>query len=184
MIGGGFCFDAFLMDVVIKVGFAISICFDFGSSKGFNENGVCCSCDNLLGHKALSGICKRSKGHISPSCKAWFLVSSLMKRREIIRNDRIYKCGLDLGASGINPFIHFIYQGAEFVVYDCVVSCMYVLATGHEDRLISSLVDRELTFFKAAEANLSSLSVIRVVCVNKVFKLVRKEGAEGGNSRG
>lgn len=180
-VGSCFSLDAFFADVIVEVGFTICVCLDFGSSEGFNKKGIGYCSNDLLGHVLLSSVCKRNEGGLGPSHKVGVLISSIIKRRKIIGDDGVNEHGLDLGVSCINPFIHFVCQQAEFIIYNCMVGRVYVLHAGHEDRLIAGFVDRELTFLKTTEANFPSLSVIGVIYVNKVVKRIREERAERRN---
>jgi len=105
-----------------------------------------------------------------------------VKGRKIVGDDSINERRLDLGASGINPFIHFMCQRAEFVIDDHAVSCVYVLHAGHEDSFIVHLGDRVLALFEATETDLPSSSVRFVRVSNEVLKAVIKEGTERRNS--
>ena len=107
MVGRCFSFGAFIADVVSKIGFTFGVNFDLGGLEGFDKERVYHGGDGLLGHEALGSVCKGSEGSCSPSHEARVLVSDLVKRGKVIRDDRFYEGILDLGASGINPFIHF-----------------------------------------------------------------------------
>jgi len=105
-----------------------------------------------------------------------------VKRRKVIRDDSIHECGLDLGASSFNPFIHFMCQGAEFIVDDGAVGCVYVLHAEHEDGFVTSLVDGVLTLFKASETNFPGFGVRFIRVSDEVLKTVSEEGTQRGDS--